>query len=136
MKKFCILLFVVLALVFSQSGVFGANYSLTFQWEQDDPTYQVLTKWELLVANQPGGPYTSALNINKSQAPGTGLTHTADAPLVIIGTPGAEITKYFVLVAWVGEEKSGLSNEVSHLFSIPVGDPQNFVIIEVKVTRE
>lgn len=102
--------------------------TITFAWEQDAASYELLTRWQLGVGDQPGGPYAEFHDIPKGE-PADGETHQGAVDIVFTGEVGQTVTRYFILRACTTAEDnscSAWSTEISHAETITLGTPQNF----------
>ena len=110
--------------------------SMIIAWEQEEPAEVV--GWYLYIADAEVGPWARVTNpdgsdysIIKSE-PGPGGEYVAESPIVITGSAGQTVTKYFNLQAFNDTLESGPSNIVSQEFIIPLLAP-HILSIEVQV---
>jgi len=126
-KRIAVSVLAIVLLVYAGGWAAEQNPTITFNWEQDAETFSVLTRWQLGIGNEAGGPYTQFIGIAKSN-PINGSTYGGSAEVVYSGTPGQSVTKYFIMRACISgddTECSAWSNEVAHTVGIPIGPPLN-----------
>ena len=124
---------VFLLMVLMATTAFAAEQTRTFAW--DEPTdLAIIERWEIYVGDTPGGPYLLATIVPKVEGQ---TVFQADSTVDIIGAPGSEQTRYFVILACgtvleAGQpvdKCSGDSNEVNFSVDIPALElkvPVNF----------
>ena len=131
MKK---LLIGIVLFLMSVLPAFGAEETLTFQWEQANIETQYLSGWVLYWSETAGGGdvgYVKVADIPYDGIPGS--TYTSQQVLSVTVPAGERVTKYFVLKSksQSGKESASYSNEVSKVFTFSYPDPEapfNFII--------
>jgi hypothetical protein len=131
-KRFWDVMLIVYFAVAISLWVAGIAYSadrtvsISFQWEQAESDLPQIDRWELFWSETSGANYTGPIATVVYDA---GLTLAGTTDIIIMGDPGAIITKYFVIRA-VSKNGivSGFSNEVSHDFQSPLSAPFSFSI--------
>jgi hypothetical protein len=92
MKKLIIALFMCFCLI---GTVNAEEITKTFAW--DEPTDLIkITQWELYMGETSGGPYAKVTDILKVPDQ---TVFEAPATVDIVGAPGTNETRYFVLIA-------------------------------------
>ena len=132
MKKVLAALSIFLVIILIPFFALAAEQTRTFAW--DEPTdLAIIERWEIYVSETSGGPYVKATEIPKIE----GQIFQANSTVDIIGAPGSEQTRYFVILACGTVLEAGQpvdkcsdnSNEVNFSVDIPALEfkvPVNF----------
>lgn len=129
--KRLLLICLLCAIFVSPAAAVALQKSLTFAWEQDQETLNILDHWSLYWSDAPGGPYEKAADIPYDGSQGG--SYTSDQVLSVTGKIGQDTVKYFVLVACSETDCSGDSNEVSHNFGVITAPEQDLVTVTTGV---
>lgn len=131
-KALFAVLMVLVFLVFSGAAVAGdktVTEELTLSWDYGPVDLPYISGFSVLWGSAAGGPYTTI-----DSTPATGgvplgtdgtKTFSLKKTYTVTGPPVSSVTKYFVVIADSAGGPSGYSNEVSHVFRILPGAPQN-----------
>ena len=121
MKKFFVLLIALMLLVPIIAMAADSEYTVTFAWDDTNEKTEGY-RWELFMTDTPGS-YDLTTPATVIDYVDGQTVFESNSLLVITGLPGEIKTKYFVIRAVQNEIPSGLSNEVSYAFPIPMTAP-------------
>jgi len=106
MRKFKFLIFIMfMVFAFSFPALADINKEFTFAWEQNVDDLPQMKEWRMYWSDAAGGPYTAVLDTdgNPIIIPYDPLDpdgiYDSTQIMIVPGTPGTTVTKYFVLTA-------------------------------------
>jgi hypothetical protein len=132
MKRLFLAVLVTMFLLISSIG-FAATESLNFAWQQPNIATEYISGWVLYQSPTSGSGWVKVVDVPYTGPPTT--EYTTSTILVVTGTPGTTVTKYFVLRAKSqGGQESADSNEVNKGFVIPYPIPSAPFQLKLTVT--